>query len=432
MIKEKFTLKRVQNPWKGKTIVIIATIVFISISLVSTKTFSNNYQDSYSTISKIPPLNGQINIETPKTDFTITNRIRGLIGDMDGDGLTDSDEALYKTNPMIPDTDYDGLLDGEEVHIYNTLPTQVDSDFDFICDTIEIFNTFTNPCDADCDNDGLLDGYEIITFKSNPYDPDTDDDGLTDYEEAFIYRTFIKIADSDSDGLFDGDEVIIYKTDPMNADTDGDRLSDAWEIDHNHNPLVMDNINKNITLYVVFPGIGLALVLAVIFASVAIQRNQLQYLTVNEQQLVDTNKKKLYYLLSSIPDNRQFSVQEAAEKIGCSVEELSRLLSSLFSDTQNNGFDIEECTIKTNTDKNIKEFHCFYCGAIIDKSFTECPICLQEVVRCKICGKALDFEETFTACATYGVIGKEDGISGFITIDHLCEMCMLDSKYRFV
>jgi lipoprotein-anchoring transpeptidase ErfK/SrfK len=40
---------------------------------------------------------------------------RGVGADADADGLRDVDEAIYKTNPAIPDTDGDGFSDGEEV-----------------------------------------------------------------------------------------------------------------------------------------------------------------------------------------------------------------------------------------------------------------------------------------------------------------------------
>lgn len=42
--------------------------------------------------------------------------------DSDGDGLSDSDEAMYRTNPNSSDTDGDGYPDGEEVQNgYNPL-----------------------------------------------------------------------------------------------------------------------------------------------------------------------------------------------------------------------------------------------------------------------------------------------------------------------
>ncbi len=40
--------------------------------------------------------------------------------DSDSDGLSDVEEALFATNPQLPDTDGDGFLDGNEVfHVYN-------------------------------------------------------------------------------------------------------------------------------------------------------------------------------------------------------------------------------------------------------------------------------------------------------------------------
>lgn len=66
--------------------------------------------------------------------------LQGFIGvsqagsDSDGDGLTDSQEALLKTNPQQADTDGDGWSDG-----------------------MEYFKTFTDPLRADSDGDNLKD-----------------------------------------------------------------------------------------------------------------------------------------------------------------------------------------------------------------------------------------------------------------------------------
>ncbi len=57
--------------------------------------------------------------------------------DLDGDGLTNDVERELGTNPRNPDSDGDGLSDGEEVNL-----------------------TGTNPLDRDSDNDGTLDGDE--------------------------------------------------------------------------------------------------------------------------------------------------------------------------------------------------------------------------------------------------------------------------------
>jgi subtilisin family serine protease len=65
--------------------------------------------------------------------------------DIDGDGLTNAQEATYGTNPANQDTDGDGLDDGAEVNTYGT-----------------------NPLIADSDGDGLSDGVEVSTYGTNP------------------------------------------------------------------------------------------------------------------------------------------------------------------------------------------------------------------------------------------------------------------------
>jgi hypothetical protein len=54
--------------------------------------------------------------------------------DSDNDGLTDAQEKLLGTDPNKPDTDGDGLLDGEEYFVYFTNPLKADSDEDGIAD----------------------------------------------------------------------------------------------------------------------------------------------------------------------------------------------------------------------------------------------------------------------------------------------------------
>lgn len=43
-------------------------------------------------------------------------------GDFDNDGLSNQDELAYGTTPTLPDTDGDGIRDGDEVHIYGIDP----------------------------------------------------------------------------------------------------------------------------------------------------------------------------------------------------------------------------------------------------------------------------------------------------------------------
>ncbi len=105
-------------------------------------------------------------------------------GDLDGDGLTNGEEAILGTDPNVADTDGDGLSDGAEVNTHGT-----------------------NPLLADTDGDGLSDSVEINTHLTNPLAADTDSDGLTDGQEINIYGTNPLVADSDGDGFGDGVEV---------------------------------------------------------------------------------------------------------------------------------------------------------------------------------------------------------------------------------
>ena len=161
--------------------------------------------------------------------------------DTDGDGLLDGEEVYtYYTDPLKPDTDGDGLTDYDEVFTYKTSPTNPDSDRDGLNDGEEIARK-TDPNKADTDGDGLLDGDEVKKYETDPLNPDTDGDGLSDGDEVLKYNTNPKAKDSDNDGLSDGDEVFKHRTNPANPDTDGDGLNDGLEVlTHNTDPLKPD------------------------------------------------------------------------------------------------------------------------------------------------------------------------------------------------
>jgi len=99
-----------------------------------------------------------------------------------------------------------------------------DSDNDGVVDSIENgtiplgngLTTTTDPNDPDTDGDGLSDGEELqltqkndagYKIKSDPNDPDTDGDGLTDYQEIVVFDGLNPVdADTDNDGLDDGED----------------------------------------------------------------------------------------------------------------------------------------------------------------------------------------------------------------------------------
>lgn len=58
--------------------------------------------------------------------------------DTDRDGLSDTDEELYGTNPAEVDTDNDGLTDRDEVKVFKTDPTNPDTDGDTFTDGGEV------------------------------------------------------------------------------------------------------------------------------------------------------------------------------------------------------------------------------------------------------------------------------------------------------
>ncbi len=95
-------------------------------------------------------------------------------------------------------------------------------------------DAITGICDPDSDGDGLLDGEEH-QIGTDPYDWDTDDDGRSDAEllggnqaEAGGISSDPLNFDTDDDGLGDGVEVFgANPTNPVGADTDFDGLCDG-------------------------------------------------------------------------------------------------------------------------------------------------------------------------------------------------------------
>ena len=147
-------------------------------------------------------------------DFTVEKNMKIIVKflnlndttDTDSDGLVDVLEELVGTSLTDKDTDNDGLPDSFEVFA-------------------PLYDVF-NPLIADTDSNGINDG-----------DEDYDEDGLKNKEEI-ENKTSVFDKDTDGDELEDGEEVYKYKTNPSKIDTDNDGLDDFKEIQLGFNPLV--------------------------------------------------------------------------------------------------------------------------------------------------------------------------------------------------
>ncbi len=74
----------------------------------------------------------------PTKKFSFDSSTSDADYDSDGDKLTNLEEIKYGTNPLIIDTDNDGLSDYDEIYKYNTNPTIFDTDGDKLSDGDEI------------------------------------------------------------------------------------------------------------------------------------------------------------------------------------------------------------------------------------------------------------------------------------------------------
>lgn len=162
------------------------------------------------TVGSVPPLYTDYQILTADHNKLVWDEVDGL-------------SYPYVENWLAGgiDSDGDGIIDAEELHVTGTDPLNPDPDNDNLLDPDEL-EWGTDPYDSDTDNDGILDGYEISPnpYVTNPLQPDSDFDTLSDYDEIFIHGS-----------------------NPLTCYTDGDILSDPQEVAWGYDP---DNTNDPI------------------------------------------------------------------------------------------------------------------------------------------------------------------------------------------
>lgn len=147
----------------------------------------------------------------PSDEYTADDDKDGLsnwleeFGVRSADILSDDIRSKFTSDPQDPDTDGDGIWDGDEVgdaltitelgNWSSTLPITTfhvrsdpgrrDSDLDWLGDTDELENDL-NALNPDMDRDGLSDGDET-QWGSNPLDSDTDADQWVDGIEVNLF-----------------------------------------------------------------------------------------------------------------------------------------------------------------------------------------------------------------------------------------------------
>jgi hypothetical protein len=200
----------------------------------------------------VPPTPLPPTLAPPTPTATITLMVSPTVTTTQDTGTTGTQptEPVEPTSDPFLDSDQDGLRDVEEVGQYATDPHNPDTDGDGLLDgngelgwVGQAWSGTAEPNDPDTDGDALGDGDEMRRG-SNPLDPDTDEDGLSDGEEVLEFGSDPLNPDTDGDGLLDGSGELGWvgeawngTADPNRPDTDGDGFGDGFEMEQGYNPL---------------------------------------------------------------------------------------------------------------------------------------------------------------------------------------------------
>lgn len=219
-------------------------------------------------------LTSPVDVDSNSTGTNVTEANNGVTDaaeDFDRDGLSTAREQALGTDPLVADTDADGLPDAYEVRTTKTDPLAADSDSsrtsvnesgndivdgaeDFDDDTVVTAAEAaydTDPFATDTDGDRLEDGFELRYAGFNATLVDSDGDGVVDAEtdtdndsltalQEQEHGTTPLSNDTDFDTLSDAAEVQVHDTSPVSPDTDGDGLRDDEELELGTDPRVAD------------------------------------------------------------------------------------------------------------------------------------------------------------------------------------------------
>lgn len=128
-------------------IILLISVILISIITLSVRlVLKKKEADKFSNEDMVNNQNFTTSTQpaTPNLEAVSQKLNKILNQDEDLDGISDTDEKKYGTNPTSSDTDGDGLLDNDEITIYKTNPIIADTDEDGVVDGEEVDRGF-NP-----------------------------------------------------------------------------------------------------------------------------------------------------------------------------------------------------------------------------------------------------------------------------------------------
>ena len=130
--------------------------------------------------------------------------------DPDGDGLSTADELFrYGTDPHLPDTDFDGIPDGDEVAL-GTNPLVRDTDGDGLVDGSDPDPLVPTPS-ADFDGDGIPDVYEVLRFGGTNAVDSADERGANGFTVGLSLAAGLNLVDGAAEAFMSTNRVAAWR-----------------------------------------------------------------------------------------------------------------------------------------------------------------------------------------------------------------------------